>query len=106
MHVPVASDWSWSSDRAIAGMLSAPEFLTTNWILSLFGSGKKRAQIKYKEFVQQRLGSASQWETLKNQIYLGSDQFVEDIQVKISPEQSLGEIPSLQKQAPMKLLSH
>jgi REP-associated tyrosine transposase len=75
MHALVASDWSWSSDRAIADMLSAPEFLTTNWILSLFGSGKKRAQTKYKEFVRQGLGSASQWESLKNQI----DLFVEDM---------------------------
>jgi REP-associated tyrosine transposase len=104
--VASAGDWSWSSYRATAGILGAPAFLTTIWILSLFGCGKKRAQEKYKEFVQQGLGNASPWESLKNQIYLGSDQFVEDMQVKICSEQSLDEIPSVQKLAPMKPLSY
>ena len=46
------------------------------------------------------------WELLKNQIYLGSDPFVEDIQCKMNPEQSLQDISKLQKQAPANPLSH
>jgi len=34
---------------------------------------------------------------LKNQIYLGNDQFVEETQRKISPEASLQDVPAIQK---------
>ena len=43
---------------------------------------------------------------MKNQIFLGDDGFVNDMQCKLSPEQSLKDIPKNQKQAPVKPLSH
>jgi len=36
----------------------------------------------------------SLWEELKNQIILGTDKFVEDMQQKISPDATLSEIPA------------
>ncbi|TYP73688.1 hypothetical protein BCL69_10944 [Nitrosomonas communis] len=42
---------------------------------------------------------------MKNQIYLDDD-FVNDIQRKLGPEQSLKDIPRKQKQAPIKPLSY
>ena len=48
----------------------------------------------------------SPWKLLKNQIYLGSDQFVVDMQSKMDPDQSLEDIPRPQKQSPPKPLSY
>jgi len=48
----------------------------------------------------------SPWENLKNQIYLGSLDFVDEMQCKLDPEQSLKDIPRLQKQAPIKPLHY
>ena len=102
--VKEAKDWPWSSYRATAGF-TLPEFcLTTDWILSYYGRTRKKAQQQYRTFVQQGKNQPSPWESLKNQIYLGNDDFVQDMQSKIDPEQSLNDIPKPQKQAPKKPL--
>jgi putative transposase len=54
--------------------------------------------------VQQGKGQPSPWESLKNQIYLGSDKFVDNMQCKIDPDQSLKDIPKPQKNSPIKPL--
>jgi len=103
-RVRSTKDWRWSSYRATAGFKEPHACLMTDWILSRFGKQKKRAQEGYRQFVREGKGQPSPWESLKNQIYLGSDQFVEDMQRKIQPEQSLLDIPKLHKQAPPKPL--
>ena len=101
-----AKDWPWSSYRATAGFNEANPCLQTDWVLSSFGKQKKRAQQQYRDFVKAGKGQPSPWESLKNQIYLGSDQFVEDVQCKMKPDQSLNDIPRLQKQSPPKPLEY
>ena len=56
--------------------------------------------------VQQGKGQSSPWQKLKNQIYLGDYGFVEDMQSKLRPEQSLKDIPKKQKQSPVKPLAY
>ena len=104
--VRTAQDWPWSSFRATAGYTVRKPCLTTDWILATFSLKKKQAQQRYREFVQEGKNQPSPWEALKNQIYLGNDTFVEDMQCKLDPEQSLNDIPSIQKQAPIKPLSY
>lgn len=99
-----AKDWPWSSYRATAGQVNAHPLLTTDCILSNFGKRKKEAQEKYKDFVQEGKGQPSPWESLKNQIYLGSDEFVDEMQSKIDSDQSLKDIPRPQKNSPIKPL--
>ena len=101
-----AKDWPWSSYRATAGITEAHPCLVTDWVLSNFGKQKKRSQEKYRQFVGEGKGQPSPWDALKNQIYLGSDEFVDEMQCKIRPEQSLQDIPKLQKQAPPKPLAY
>ena len=101
-----AKDWPWSSYQATAGLKAADSCLETDWVLSGFGEQKKIAQEGYRRFVQQGKGQPSPWEFIKNQIYLGTDQFVEDMQCKLDPKQSLKDIPKPQKQAPPRLLSY
>ncbi len=98
-------DWPWSSYRATAGQAKAHALLTTDWILSNFGRTRRIAQEKYKAFVKAGKNQPSPWKYLKNQIYLGSDKFVEEMQCKIDPEQSLKDIPKLQKIRPVKPIS-
>ncbi len=101
-----AKDWPWSSYRATAGIVQSHDCLTTDWILSTFGKQRKRAQQHYRDFVQQGKNQPSPWEHLKNQIYLGSSSFVDEMQCKLDPEQSLKDIPKLQKQSVKKPLDY
>jgi putative transposase len=104
--VRLAKDWPWSSYRATAGLAPSPECLTTDWILGGFAENKRSAQLAYRRFVSEGKGQPAPWDHLKNQIYLGSDQFVEDMQCKMDPGQSLDDIPKPQKQSPVKPLSY
>ena len=103
--VRTAGDWPWSSYRATVGHTNAHALLTTDWILGNFGRNRKVAQERYRVFIQQGKKQPSPWESLKNQIYLGSDRFVEEVQCKLDPEQSLKDIPKPQKLGPIKPIS-
>jgi len=104
--VRVAKDWPWSSYRATAGISQAHDCLTIEWILSAFGKQRKRAQQHYRDFIKQGKNQPSPWESLKNQIYLGSSLFVDEMQCKLDPEQSLKDILKLQKQSVKKPLDY
>jgi putative transposase len=101
-----AKDWAWSSYRATAGMKTAPECLSVDWLLGVFGKRRGAAQLAYREFVAAGAGMPSPWESLKNQIYLGSDEFLEDMQCRLDPDQSLEDVPQRQKRAPPKPLDY
>jgi len=99
-------DWPWSSYRATAGQVEAHGYLTTDWILGNFGRTRRAAQEKYTSFVQAGKEQPSPWKSLKNQIYLGPDTFIDEVQCKLDPEQSLIDIPGLQRLGPVKPLSY
>ncbi|MDH5232831.1 MAG: transposase [Gammaproteobacteria bacterium] len=101
-----AKDWSWSSYRATAGIKKAHPCLTTDWVLGGFAKQTRLAQQRYREFVRQGKRQPSPWKKLINQIYLGSDEFVEEMQEKIEPDQSLADIPKPQKQSPPKPIAY
>jgi len=101
-----AREWRWSSYRATAGYDESDACLTTQWILAGFAKTKSISQRRYRDFVQEGKGQPSPWQQLKNQIYLGDDDFVNDMQCKLDPEQSLKDIPKKQKQAPVKPLTY
>src|SRR5665811_35139 len=92
-----AKDWPWSSYRATAGFVEVSQWLTTDWILSAFSRRKKAAVQKYRTFVSEGRNQPKPWQGLKNQIYLGDDNFVDEMQCKILPDADLSEIPSSQK---------
>jgi REP element-mobilizing transposase RayT len=104
--VRFAEEWPWSSYRATAGLAIAHPALTTDWVLGNFGEQRKSAELSYKNFVRQGNNQASPWEMLKNQIYLGSDEFVDKMQRELDPVQSLVDIPKPQKQRAPQPLSY
>jgi AraC-like DNA-binding protein len=97
-----ARAWKWSSYRATAGSASVPEFLTTDWVLGQLGKSRPTAQKRYRDFVREGLASRP-WEELKGQIYLGSEEFVEEhspknLQLKEIPRAQLHAVkPSLER---------
>jgi putative transposase len=101
-----AADWKWSSYLETAGLADQASVLTTDWILSCFSNRKKPAQERYRKFVQAGRNQPSPWGKLKNQIYLGDEEFVEEMQCQLDPEQSLADIPGKQKLAPPKPIDY
>ncbi|HEX7028346.1 MAG TPA: transposase [Gammaproteobacteria bacterium] len=99
-----AKDWPWSSYRATGGQIKPPDWLTVDWILSAFAARKSKAIEGYKQFVAEGKNQPAPWAFLKNQIYLGSDKFVERMQKQIEADKDLSEVPSSQRRSVAKLL--
>lgn len=93
-----AKDWKWSSYRATVAQVDKPTWLNTDWILSQFAKTKKVAIKQYREFVKAGKNQPNPMEELKNQLYLGSDQFVEKMQDKaLAMDVDLSEVPRAQR---------
>ena len=102
--VKQAKYWPWSSYLDTAGDREAPIWLTIHWLLAAFGKQKGRAMEKYRNFVSEGKNQPSPWESLQNQIYLGSETYVQKIQNKIDKGKDLSEIPKSQKRPKPKTL--
>jgi putative transposase len=81
--VASVEDWHWSSYLPTAGEIPCPPWLNAAAVLGLFGEGAA-ARRAYERFVAQGLKQASPWETLKGQIYLGSDAFHAQMKKRLS----------------------
>jgi len=71
-----ARDWRWSSYRATAGQIDAPEFLNTDWLLAQFGDTREAATSAYRAFVKQGRG-IDVWEDAVSGVLMGSDAFIQ-----------------------------
>ena len=93
--------WKWSSYNATVGVESAPGWLEVDGLLAQFNDTRGVARRQYRRFVNDGIGRESVWEGLRQQIYLGSDRFIERMQRKL--EGGRGEdinIPRAQRQRP------
>ena len=99
-------DWPWSSYRASAGIDVAPSFLAVDWLLGAFSDRRHQAMVEYRKFVAEGAAAPSPWLELKNQIYLGSERFVESMNAKIDTDRSLQEIPQRQRRPVAKPLEY
>ena len=99
-------NWPWSSYRATAGLIAAPDWLETDGILSTFGQRKSLARERYRAFVAEGKNQPRPWGQLKNQIYLGSDAFVDKMQSRLTPDQDLSEIPAAPRRRVAKPLDY
>jgi hypothetical protein len=104
--VRAAKDWVWSSYRATSGLVDAPDWLDTEWIIAHFSNRKVTAIDRYRQFVAEGKNQPSIWEQLRNQIYLGSETYVETIQKKISKKADISEIPSSQRRPIPKTIAY
>jgi DNA-directed RNA polymerase specialized sigma subunit len=103
--VRAPKDWLWSSYRATAGFIAKPKWLEVDWVLSAFGRNKGAAQELYREYVSQGRNQPAPWDSLVNQIYLGSEAFVTQAQDMLEKGRDLSEVPAAQKRSMPKALS-
>lgn len=98
--------WVWSSYGAMIGKAAPLAWLTTDDLLAEFGKSRAGARRKYQEFITEGMGSESIWKDLKGQIYLGDDDFVEQMQEKLRGRARDVNIPRVQQRgAALKLSS-
>ncbi len=97
-------EWPWSSYRAMLNPRECPPWLETDWLLGQFNRQRLRAVAQYTDFVRAGVGLPSIWEGLRNQIYLGSERFIEQMRPLGSSVGDLGEIPSAQRRPSAKPL--
>ena len=90
-----AREWRWSSYRATAGYVKAPDWLALDRVLDHFGSGLREAQLAYRRFVREGIAAASPWEALRGQIWLGSDAFRKRMARRVAG-QNLEAVPKAQ----------
>jgi hypothetical protein len=95
--VPKASDWAWSSYRAMVGLAPAPAWLETDWVLGQFGRKRGPAREGYAAFVAEGLGQPSVWQGLRHQVFLGTDAFVERFATAARSLEKLREVPRVQR---------
>jgi len=95
--VPEASDWPWSSYRAMVGEEPAPAWLETDWVLGQFDQERSRARVGYAAFVREGVGRPNVWEGLRHQVFLGSETFVQRHCASSRPPERLREVPRAQR---------
>lgn len=96
-------DYHWSSYPFLSGYATPPDWLETQWLLSLFGKDLKSAHRRYRDYVE-----AVQHETIENPgkhavsgMVLGGADFVDWVkQTFLSSEPEHKEIPQLTRLKP------
>lgn len=87
-------DWKWSSYNATAGHIKTPDWLTVDWILSLFSKNRKNAEEQYRAHVQEGVDGDSPFDDLKEGVILGNKQFVDWIwSTQTNESETIKEIP-------------
>jgi len=99
-----ASQWPWSSYGAMVGMESTPSFLSVEPVLELFSANRGKAKQLFANFVAEGVNRESIWSELKQQIFLGHDDFVSNVQGKAKGLCLDSNIPKAQQLAPAKSL--
>ena len=89
----------------MTGEDAAPEWLETRAILAAFGQTEAQAVEGYQSFIAAGKGQPSPWEHLKQQVYLGSDAFVEAMQRKVPHDRDLREVPQAKRRPVPRLLA-
>ena len=82
----------------------AQRSLEARAILAAFGETESKAIAGYAQFVVEGKGQPSPWEHLKNQVFLGSDTFVESMRRQVPQNRDLREVPQAKHRPPAKVL--
>jgi REP element-mobilizing transposase RayT len=87
--VNAVADWAWSSYRATRGLDQPATWLAVDGVLSQFAEQRSLAQQRYLQFVAAGIQTDSPWLHLKNQVFLGNEQFVQHTQTHLTNEQQV-----------------
>jgi hypothetical protein len=97
--------WAWGSYGTTMGTSPAPVWLTTDGLLAEFGKRRAGARRKYQQFIEEGMSAESIWKNLKGQIYLGDDDFVEQMRSKLGERDEDVNIPKVQQRGAAPKLS-
>lgn len=108
--VPHPADWPWSSCRAHLGMAPTPAWLDSDGLHGyLLGhtlrssADRKRATSRYAELIQQDDCGGLWQQGLRNQVFLGDEEFVRRSLDAHAPMRKSAEVPRLQHKLPVSL---
>jgi REP-associated tyrosine transposase len=101
-----AGQYQWSSYRAMIGKTTTPEWLERDWILGHYGKRLSLAQKQFIKYIQDGANQPPIWEQLRQQLYLGDEQFVNSLQLKTGKDNDLSEIPKSQQRRAGKPLNY
>ena len=106
--VTQVEDWPWSSYHAMLGKGELFPWLERSWILGQFNDDRLMAIEVYVNFVREGVGLPPIWVGLKQQIYIGSDQFIELMLKKtVQDNKNLEDVPLMQRRVkPKKLVEY
>jgi len=90
-------DWKWSTYRATTGDDQGIPCLTTDWLLSQFGQERKAASSRYQAFVRSGIKAASPLKAIKGQLFLGQENFIDEIKHLMRGKEKLKEITREQR---------
>jgi len=94
-----AAAWPWSSYRATAGLVEAPEWLETEWTLEQFGRRPAEARRRYAAFVADGRGAGyDPWSLLRGQVFLGSEGFAREAGRRAGRKAAPREVPRVQRE--------
>ncbi|TLS67586.1 hypothetical protein FEF65_06635 [Mariprofundus erugo] len=82
----------WSSYRSSAGLVASPPWMALQQLMKYFGDEKS-----YARFVLDGMNTASPWDELHGQIWLGREAFLEQMQRQV-PVDGVANIPKVQLQ--------
>lgn len=100
------ADWPWSNYRASAGLEPAAPWLEADGLLVQFSGRRSLAQACYVQFVAEGIKAVSPWLSLKGQVFLGDERFVQRMQACLQAD-TLDDIqiPIMQRRSPPASLS-
>lgn len=101
-----AGQWVWSSFRPTSGAESRPQWLQTDWLLSQFNKDRAKARQGYIAFVEDGHDKTSIWLDLRQQIYLGDEQFTAAMQDQLRTDVDLSEVPRPQHRVAALPIAH
>jgi REP element-mobilizing transposase RayT len=101
-----AGQWPWSSYRPTSGKASCPEWLKTDWLLSQLNRNRTKAHQVYMQFVADGQDKSSIWLDLRQQIYLGDEQFAAAMQDRLGTDVDLSEVPRPQHRPAAMPIAH
>lgn len=91
VHSP--GEWPWSSYRSTAGSEPTPSWLSAATVLETFGNDPVKARERYRDFVLAGIGCESPWPSVRGQLFLGSEQFVERLGATMNGRRISAEVP-------------
>ena len=95
-----SKSYRWSSYRATVGEVAVPTWLGADVLLAHFGKKRVDARRRYSQFVREGLRQESIWVDLRQQIYLGDEKFVRQMQKNSELQGDELTVPQVQRRTP------